>query len=72
MITVPEAVELVGAENVNLVLQITDQEGEEKAKLVLQTVFTDLMSASKERVAGVVDRLRSRLHKESQVNWLIT
>lgn len=72
MITVPEAVELVGAENVNLVLQITDQEGEEKAKLVLQTVFTDLMSASKERVAGAVDRLRSRLHKESQVNWLIT
>lgn len=59
--------ELVGAENVNSVLQTTDQEGGEKVKPVLQAVFTDLMSASKERVAVAVDRLTNRLHKESQV-----
>ena len=67
VLTVPEVVELVGVENVNLVLQITDEDGEEKVKPILKSLFTDIMSAGKERVAGAVDRLRSRLHKESQV-----
>ena len=67
VLTVPEVVELVVAENVNSVLQITDEDGEEKVKPILKSLFTDIMSAGKERVAGAVDRLRSRLHKESQV-----
>ena len=56
----------------NCVLQITDEDGEEKVKPILKSLFTDIMSAGKERVAGAVDRLRSRLHKESQVGWYIT
>nr|ACU18571.1 unknown [Glycine max] len=70
VLTVPEVVELVVAENVNSVLQITDEDGEEKVKPILKSLFTDIMSAGKERVAGAVDRLRSRLHKESQVRQL--
>ncbi|CAJ1947439.1 unnamed protein product [Sphenostylis stenocarpa] len=64
VLTVPEVLELVGAENVNLVLQITDEDGEEKVKPILKATFIDIMSESKERVIGVVNRLRSRLHKE--------
>ena len=67
MLNVPEVVELVGAENVKSVLKIANHDGEEKVKPVLRNVFTDVMSASEEKVAVVVDRLRSRLHKESQV-----
>ncbi|RDY03316.1 Mannose-6-phosphate isomerase 2, partial [Mucuna pruriens] len=70
VLTVPEVMELVGAENVNLLLQITDEDGEVKVKPILQTLFTEVMSASKERVTGAVDRLRSRLHRESQVRQL--
>nr|AAX31279.1 phosphomannose isomerase [Cyamopsis tetragonoloba] len=68
--TVPEVVELVGAANANLILQTRDQDGEEKVKPVLQTVFTHLMSASKEKVTDAVNRLKSRLHKESEVRQL--
>ncbi|XP_061359250.1 mannose-6-phosphate isomerase 1-like [Gastrolobium bilobum] len=70
VLTIPEIVELVGVENVESILQITDQDGEEKIKPLLKTVFTDLMSASKERVTGVVERLRTRLHKERHVRQL--
>nr|KYP40741.1 Mannose-6-phosphate isomerase [Cajanus cajan] len=70
VLTVPEVVELVGVENVNLVLQITDEDGEEKVKPILQTLFTEIISASKERVTVAVDRLRNRLRRESQVRQL--
>ncbi|KAG4926150.1 hypothetical protein GYH30_051504 [Glycine max] len=68
--TVPEIVELVGATNTNLVLQTNDQDGEEKVKPVLQAVFTDLMSASKDRVTDAVNRLKSCLLKKSEVRQL--
>jgi len=65
--TVPEVVDLVGAENANLVLETSDQ-NEEKVKPVLQAVFTHLMSASKEIVTDAVNRLINRLHEESEVS----
>ncbi|RDX98733.1 Mannose-6-phosphate isomerase 1 [Mucuna pruriens] len=68
--TISEIVELVGATNANLVLQTDDQDGEEKVKPVLQAVFTDLMSANKERVSDAVNKLKSRLLKESEVRQL--
>ncbi|KAF7811263.1 mannose-6-phosphate isomerase 1 [Senna tora] len=68
--TVPEVLELVSIEDANLVLQLHDQDGEEIVKPILQAVFTQLMSAGKERVTVAVDRLISRLHKESQVRQL--
>lgn len=63
----PEIVELVGATNTDLVLQTNDEDGEEKVKPVLKAVFTDLMSASKERVTDAVNRLKSRLLQENEV-----
>lgn len=66
--TVPEVLELVGTADANLVLQLSDHDGEENVKPILQAVFTQLMSASKDRVSEVVDRLISRLHQESQVS----
>ena len=65
--TVPEVVELVGTAGASLVLKVSDQDGEEKIKAVLQEVFTKFMSESKEKVTEAVNRLKSRLHKESQV-----
>ncbi|XP_020224065.1 mannose-6-phosphate isomerase 1 [Cajanus cajan] len=68
--TIPEIVELVGATNTNLVLQTNDQDGEEKVKPVLRAVFTDLMSASKDKVTDAVNRLKIRLLKESEARQL--
>lgn len=68
--TVPEVVDLVGAANANLVLETSDQNGEEKVKPVLQAVFTHLMSASKEIVTDAVNRLINRLHEESETRHL--
>lgn len=65
--SIPEIVELIGATNTNLVLQTNDLDGEEKVKPVLKAVFTDLMSATKERVTDAVNRLTSRLLKENEV-----
>lgn len=65
--TVPEVLELVGTADSNLVFELSDYDGEENVKPVLQAVFTQLMSANKERVTEAVERLINRLHKESQV-----
>ncbi|KAI4352216.1 hypothetical protein L6164_006489 [Bauhinia variegata] len=67
---VPEIVELVGTEGANLVLRINDKDGEETVKPVLRAVFTQLMSASKDKVTEVIDRLKNRLHTESRVRQL--
>ena len=66
--TVPEVVELIGAENADLVLKASDQDGQEKVKAVLQAAFTHLMSANKEKVTDAVNSLKNRLHKESEVS----
>lgn len=65
--SIPEIVELVGATNTNLVLQTNDEDDEEKVKPVLKAVFTDLMSADKERVTDAVNILKSRLLQENEV-----
>lgn len=66
--TIPEVVELVGPENANLVLQSSDRDGEGKVNPVLQVVFTHLLSADEEIVTDAVNRLKSRLHSESEVS----
>ncbi|RYR59997.1 hypothetical protein Ahy_A04g017108 [Arachis hypogaea] len=68
--TVPEVARLIGAENADLVLQTSDQDGEGKVKAVLQAAFTHLMSANKERVTEAVNSLKFRLHDESKVRQL--
>ena len=66
---VPEIVELVGNEYVNQVLDVSEQDGKEKVKSVLQSIFTQLMSASKEMVSKVITKLKNRLQMESQVSF---
>lgn len=65
---VPEIVELVGNEPANQVLDVSEQDGKEKVKSVLQSIFTQLMSVSKEMVLKVITKLKYRLQMESQVS----
>lgn len=65
--TVPEIVELVGTARAEQVLELNEDDGKEKGKLVLQSLFTELMSANKDVVAEVIAKLISRLHVKNQV-----
>lgn len=67
---VPEVVELVGEADAAEVLRINEQDGEKKIKSVLQSVFTQLMSASAEMTTKVVNKMKNRLQIESQVRQL--
>ncbi|KAI5684290.1 hypothetical protein M9H77_05518 [Catharanthus roseus] len=58
---VPEIVEVVSRTGVDKLLAIGEQDGEDKAKEVLQLIFTQLMSARKEVIEQVLLRLISRL-----------
>ncbi|KAJ9147348.1 hypothetical protein P3X46_029522 [Hevea brasiliensis] len=67
---IPEIVELVGCTDANQVLHMNEQDGEEKVKSVLRSIFTQLMSASKEMTTKIISKLKTRLHLESQVRKL--
>ncbi|EXC17063.1 putative mannose-6-phosphate isomerase [Morus notabilis] len=67
---VPEIVELVGSTDANQLLNLSDQDAEEKVKIVLRSIFTKLMSASKEMIIEATSKLKDRLHFESQVRQL--
>lgn len=66
--TVPEIIEVVGNACAEQVLDLNEDGEKEKVKLVLQSVFTEIMSASKDMIAEVIARLISRLHIKNQVN----
>ncbi|KAK4347936.1 hypothetical protein RND71_034275 [Anisodus tanguticus] len=68
--TVPEIVEVVGTTHAEQVLELNEDDGKEKGKLVLQSVFTELMSASKDVVAEVIAKLINRLHIKNQAREL--
>ncbi|XP_062150591.1 mannose-6-phosphate isomerase 1-like isoform X3 [Alnus glutinosa] len=70
LLNVPEIVELVGSADANQILHLDEQDGEEKAKSVLRSAFTQLMLASKETITEAVSKIKSRLHMESQVRQL--
>lgn len=65
---VPEIVELVGRADATEILSVSEQDGKDKVKSVLQSIFTQLMSASKEMVSQVITKLKNRLQIESQVS----
>ncbi|KAI8019483.1 Mannose-6-phosphate isomerase 1 [Camellia lanceoleosa] len=67
---VPEIAEVVGSECVNQVLHINNKDGAEKVKAVLRSIFTHLMSASKDVISRAVAKLKSRLNMESEVRQL--
>ncbi|CAL9012643.1 unnamed protein product [Prunus brigantina] len=63
---VPEIEELVGSEDANKVFDITDRDDENKVASVLRSIFTHLMSASKEMITTIITKMKNRLHIESQ------
>ncbi|PSS33595.1 Mannose-6-phosphate isomerase [Actinidia chinensis var. chinensis] len=67
---VPELAEAVGTECANQVLYISSQDGEEKVKEVLQSMFTELMSASKDVISKALSKLKTRLDMASEVRQL--
>ncbi|KAI6691556.1 hypothetical protein NL676_028384 [Syzygium grande] len=66
---VPEIVEVVGSTDVEKFIRLDEQE-EEKAKSLLQSIFTKLMSASADIVALSVSQIKIRLELESQARPL--
>ncbi|XVE72073.1 hypothetical protein DITRI_Ditri11bG0009400 [Diplodiscus trichospermus] len=67
---VPEIVELVGTASANQVLDIDERDGAETVKSALRSVFTQLMSASKEMTIKAISKLKNRLHIQSQLRCL--
>ncbi|GMI73447.1 PHOSPHOMANNOSE ISOMERASE 2, DARK INDUCIBLE 9 [Hibiscus trionum] len=70
LVDVPEIVELVGTASAKQVLDIEKQDGAEKVKYALRSVFTQLMSASKDMATKAISNLKSRLQVESQLRCL--
>ncbi|KAG6384274.1 hypothetical protein SASPL_155919 [Salvia splendens] len=63
---VPEMTEVVGNSCGIQVLNTSEDDGEKIMKEVLQSLFTDLMSASKTVISEIIPRLISRLNKKGQ------
>ncbi|XP_077244621.1 mannose-6-phosphate isomerase 2-like [Tasmannia lanceolata] len=68
--SVPEIVELVNNVDVDHVLNIKEQDGGEKVKTYLQSMFTQLMSASKDNVSEMLFKMKSRLSVDNKVRLL--
>ncbi|GMH19025.1 hypothetical protein Nepgr_020866 [Nepenthes gracilis] len=67
---VPEIRECVGDLYVDRVLNLDDQCGEEdKIKAEVKSLFTELMSASKDTVAGVLSKLKSSLQMKDELSF---
>ncbi|KAI0526973.1 hypothetical protein KFK09_002569 [Dendrobium nobile] len=67
---VPEILELVGTENASKVMNIQELDGNEVVKDSLQSIFTTLMSASKEVISEALNELSCRLGMEKKVRVL--
>ncbi|XP_057983272.1 mannose-6-phosphate isomerase 2-like [Malania oleifera] len=67
---VPEIVDLVGTADANQVLLVNEQDGKDKVKAVLQSIFTQLMSARKDVISEAVSKLKSRLSMEKKLRQL--
>ncbi|CAN4079964.1 unnamed protein product [Withania somnifera] len=68
--TVPEIVEVVGTALAERVLNLNKDDEEEKVKLVLRKLFTEMMSASKDLITEVLAKLISRLNIKNEVRKL--
>ncbi|CAN1122579.1 Mannose-6-phosphate isomerase 2 [Linum perenne] len=67
---IPEVVELIDSKDASQLLQINEQVESEKVKSLLRSIFTQLMSASKEMTTRAVSKLKIRLQRQSQVRKL--
>ncbi|XP_019707493.1 mannose-6-phosphate isomerase 2 isoform X2 [Elaeis guineensis] len=67
---VPEIVELVGDEDASKVLNIKEQDGYMEVKSILRSIFTKVISASKEAVSELLSKLKCRLNEEHKIRML--
>ncbi|XP_020578777.1 mannose-6-phosphate isomerase 2-like [Phalaenopsis equestris] len=67
---VPEILELVGEESAIKFMKIQVVDGNEVVKALLQSMFTTLMTASKEAISEALKKLLSRLGEEQKVRVL--
>ncbi|KAK4776241.1 hypothetical protein SAY87_024202 [Trapa incisa] len=67
---VPEIVELVGTADAEKYLSLNEEDETGKTKSILQSIFTQLMSAKKDQVFEVVSKLKNRLELQSQAREL--
>lgn len=68
--TTPEIVEVVGNAKAEQVLNLHQHDGKEEIRLLLQSVFTDIMTVRKDVIAEVLSKLISRLNFEGQVIYI--
>lgn len=65
--SVPEIDDVIGEAYTNQILTIHDQDGEEKVKDVLRSIFTQLMSAREDAISKAVSELKNRLSKAAEL-----
>ncbi|KAF8407799.1 hypothetical protein HHK36_006935 [Tetracentron sinense] len=68
--SVPEIIELVGSADADQILHVNEEDGKEKVRTLLQSIFTQLMAASKDAISKMVSNLKSRLNMENKVRQL--
>lgn len=59
--------EVIGNAKAEQVLNLNEDDGKEEVRLLLQSVFTDIMTVRKDMIAEVLAKLISRLNFEDQV-----
>ncbi|KAG8384090.1 hypothetical protein BUALT_Bualt04G0081900 [Buddleja alternifolia] len=68
--SVPEIIEVVGSERAKQVLRLTEEDGDKDMKVVLKSLFTELISVSKDVISEVISKLISRLNIKREVREL--
>ncbi|KAL6520108.1 hypothetical protein OROHE_017251 [Orobanche hederae] len=68
--SVPEIIEVVGSSCADQLLHVSEEDGQDKVKNVLQSLFTGLMSASKSVISEVISKLISRLNLKQKAGVL--
>ncbi|XP_042513765.1 mannose-6-phosphate isomerase 1-like [Macadamia integrifolia] len=67
---VPEIIDLVGNAEANEVLLINEQYDENRVKAILQSIFTQLMTASENAITEAVSKMKQRLNMDTKVRCL--
>ncbi|WOK93473.1 hypothetical protein Cni_G02171 [Canna indica] len=70
LISVPEIKDLVGSEEARKFFITEELDVNSEAKMFLQSIFTKLISSSKEAVSELVSKLKVRLDTESKIRTL--
>ncbi|KAJ4951848.1 hypothetical protein NE237_028680 [Protea cynaroides] len=69
-LTVPEILELIGNDEADQFLNVNEESGEKKVKAALQSLVTQLMSASERSISETIYKMKRRLDMEKKVRQL--